>query len=194
MLPQEREQFLLAAPDDGVVMALVHGGRDEPLGVGSGDKLLHLLGRVVGDAKLLDLAGPECLVERLVGVLKGRRALGHVEVVDVDLGLPQRLEREPDALADLVLRVHVRVAGPREERLAIDGEALAGLNGAEELLRRPGRLRGVAAGRVDLTDASLVDRVKHRVDLFRAAKGGQWRARLVSELDTVRARQRYWLS
>lgn len=57
--------------------------------------------------------------------------------------------------------------------LRVDGEALAGVNGAKTRLRCLGRPIGIPSGGVDMVVATLVEDVQETVDLVRGVKFGK---------------------
>jgi hypothetical protein len=159
--------LLLHAAGQQVVERLgEHRGGAAGLG-GHAAQLGDLPGGEVGDAQRADGPVRHELADRGEGLGEGDRAVGLVQVVDVEPVDAEPGEAALDARVDRLARQRRRPVGVgmRHAHLARDGEpaAPAGEQLAEDLLAARAR---VAVGRVDHGDARLCGGVEH------AGRGG----------------------
>lgn len=111
MLSQQRKQFLLSCPDNGVVLSLINSRLYKASLLANLEELLNFRSRVVGQSKTLKLALSVGLVNGLCSLLKRHCTIGLVQVLNVDLGNFQSLQRAIDALSNLVLCVSSLTGG-----------------------------------------------------------------------------------
>lgn len=102
-LPQQREQRLLGAAADRVIASLVDGGQDVSFPRADVVDALHLGVGEVGDAESREPALSIQHVDRAALLRQSDRPVRSVQVVDVDLVLPERLERLLAVLEDVGL-------------------------------------------------------------------------------------------
>jgi hypothetical protein len=156
VLAQDGEERLLVAAHDGVVVALVDARLDPAPCLADVEELLDLVGRVVGEAPLLDLALLVDLVHGLARLLERRGPVRRVQIGDIDLLDLQGREGDVNFLQDLGLLV---AAGTPGHDLGVDGEPgprgggpKSGFGGAWRVGRIPPR-------RVDLAVAAFQEGV-----------------------------------
>ena len=179
MLSQQGEELLLAGPDDGVVLSLVHAGLEVALRLADLHNLFHLVGGVVGQAEELELSFGVGLVHGLQGLLERRGPIRPVQVLDLNLRDLELGQGQVDICGNLVPGVAARSLG---EDLGVDGELLSLLDRADPRLRRARGMRRVQPGGIDLASATLVESVKNGLDLLGSVEPDKRVTGLVSKL------------
>ncbi|KAB8342891.1 hypothetical protein FH972_022488 [Carpinus fangiana] len=146
MPPQHREQRILAAAHQRIVLPLVHARAHPALGLAQAHNLIHLVGGVVAEAKVRELAGAEGLVDGGEGLAERRRAVRVVQVDGVDARDVERREALGHAGRDLGRRVHAR---HERAHLGVQQRPVGEVGLAEQRLAAAACAGRVAARRVD---------------------------------------------
>ena len=118
----QREQLALDLAEEQVVAGL-HGVEPrQPQELAAPQRARHLVGVVVRAADVTRLARPDHVVERAQGLVHGRRGVGVMELVEIDVIGAQPAQRGVDRVEDVLARQPL-IPGPRAHRTeALGGE------------------------------------------------------------------------
>lgn len=155
MLPQQRDQILLDTPHHGIVMPLIHARLQEPFPLTDFNDALDLIGPIIRETKLFELAFGMRLIDGFQRLFPRRLALRNVQKHRLDAINAEVLQRFLNAGCNGVAGMpsrRGRRSGHAAENLSMDREAGWRVDRPQELLGA-----GIVGGCVQVGVASRVE-------------------------------------